>query len=140
MANRATRRNRRSSSGWAARYSRHRKAQPATTLTQNSASTAGAVNPVLSPVITPKISVASAAAPSSAPAISTRWASGSAFSGRTIAAAISAATPNTRLNQKMPRQFQPPTSAPPRTGPAASASPATAAHTPMARLRARSSV
>ena len=80
------------------------------------------MNPVLSPGMTPKISTASAAAPSIAPAMSTRCASGSAFSGKIIAAATSVAAPNTRLNQKMARQFKKPISAPPRTGPTVSAS------------------
>ena len=42
-----------------------------------------------------------------------------------------------RLNQKIARQLHTPTSAPPRTGPTASASPDTAAHTPIARDRLR---
>ena len=56
-----------------------------------------------------------------------------------IAATVSAASPNPRLNQKMPRQPHSPTSTPPTTGPAASANPDVAAHTPIARLRARAS-
>jgi hypothetical protein len=44
------------------------------------------------------------------------------------------------LNQKIPRQPNQDTSAPPNTGPTARASPDTAAHTPIARSRARCSV
>ena len=55
--------------------------------------------------------------------MSTRAAVGSAFSGRMTAATIRTASPKTRLNQKMPRQFQTPVSTPPTTGPAASANP-----------------
>ncbi len=51
-----------------------------------------------------------------------------------------ATTPKMRLNQKIARQSQRPTSAPPRTGPIASASPDTAVQTPSARALVRSSV
>jgi hypothetical protein len=101
--------------------------------------TPGAAKPVVSASMTAKVNAARAAAPSTAPEISTRRASGSALSGSSTAPAISAARPSARLNQKMPRQFQAPTRAPPMTGPAASASPDTAVHTPTARVRARSS-
>src|SRR5690349_11035926 len=87
----------------------------------------------------PKIRAASAPPPSTVPGTSTRPACGSALSGRTMAATASAARPNATLNQKIPRQFHAPTSAPPRTGPSASENPDTAAQTPSARLRLRSS-
>src|SRR5690348_18256865 len=67
--------------------------------------------------------VASAPAPRTVPAVSTRAAVGSELSGRMTAATISAASPNARLNQKMPRQLHTPVSTPPTTGPAASANP-----------------
>ena len=89
--------------------------------------------------MTAKISALRADAPKAKPGMSTRWASGSAFSGRTSTPAASAASPKARLNQKIARQFQTPTSKPPMTGPRASASPQTAVHTPTARARARSS-
>jgi hypothetical protein len=56
-----------------------------------------------------------------------------------MAATASAARPNVTSNQKIPRQLHTPTSAPPRTGPSASENPETAAQTPSARLRLRSS-
>ena len=83
--------------------------------------------------------VASAPAPRIVPAVSTRAAVGSALSGRMTAATMSAASPNARLNQKMPRQLHTPVSTPPTTGPAASANPDVAAHTPTARFLARAS-
>ena len=94
------------------------------------------------------------------PGMSTRCASGSEFSGSTIIAAISAARPKITLNQKIPRQasglgrgaiplaaaggappieVQTPMIAPPITGPRARPRPVTAAHTPRAQLRVRSS-
>ena len=72
--------------------------------------------------------------------MSTRAACGSELSGTTTAATSSASSPKNRLNQKMPRQFHAPMMAPPITGPSASASPDTAAQTPTALARARSSV
>ncbi len=86
-----------------------------------------------------KTNVASAPAPRIVPAVSTRDAVGSALSGKMTAATIRAASPNARLNQKMPRQLHTPVSTPPTTGPAASANPDVAAHTPMARFLARAS-
>jgi hypothetical protein len=86
-----------------------------------------------------KTKLARAPAPSKAPAVSTRAAAGSALSGRMIAATIRAASPKARLNQKMPRQLHVPTSTPPTTGPAASANPEVAAHTPIARPLTRAS-
>jgi hypothetical protein len=56
-----------------------------------------------------------------------------------MAATTSAARPKVTSNQKIPRQLHTPTSAPPRTGPSASENPDTAAQTPSARLRLRSS-
>ncbi len=103
-------------------------------------STPAEPKPTLSPSMIAKVSAVSAAAPSSTPVMSTRCASGSALSGSTSAPAISAASPKARLNQKIARQLQMPTSAPPITGPAARARPDTAVHTPSARVRARSSV
>ena len=96
-------------------------------------------NPADSASMIAKTKVASAPAPSSVPAVSTRAAVGSALSGRMSAATIKAASPKARLNQKMPRQFQAPMITPPMTGPAASANPDVAAHTPTARLLARAS-
>ena len=90
--------------------------------------------------MTPKTSAVSAAAPRTVPAMSTRCASGSALSGSTISPATRATSPKARLNQKIARQFHTPTSAPPMTGPTARASPDTAAQTPTARVRVRSSV
>ena len=89
--------------------------------------------------MTPKIRAANAPAPSTVPGTSTRPAPGSALSGRTMAATTSAARPKVTSNQKIPRQLHTPTSAPPRTGPSASENPDTAAQTPSARLRLRSS-
>src|SRR6478752_321801 len=86
-----------------------------------------------------KTNVASAPAPRIVPAVSTRDAVGSALSGKMTAATIKAASPNARLNQKMPRQLHTPVSTPPTTGPAASANPDVAAHTPTARFLARAS-
>ena len=86
------------------------------------------------------MSVASAPAPKSVPRVSTRPAVGSELSGTVTAAAMRAARPNTRLNQKIPRQFHAPTIAPPITGPRASASPETAAQTPIAQARSLVSV
>src|SRR6516165_4293627 len=83
--------------------------------------------------------VASAPAPRMVPAVSTRAAVGSELSGRMTAATISAASPNARLNQKMPRQLHSPVSTPPTTGPAASANPDVAAQMPTARFLARAS-
>ena len=88
----------------------------------------------------PNTRVASAPAPSTVPTVSTRAACGSELSGTTTAATSSASSPKNRLNQKMPRQFHAPMMAPPITGPSASASPDTAAQTPTALARARSSV
>ena len=110
---------------------------PPAALTQNSAMTSGAANPAVSALMIAKTRAASTPAPSSAPAVSTRCASGSALSGRITAASTRAASPKTRLNQKIARQFHRPTSAPPMTGPRASARPDTAAQTPMARSRLR---
>ncbi len=90
--------------------------------------------------MTPNSRAVSAPAPSSVPAVSTRLALGSALSGRTIPATTSAARPKMRLNQKIPRQPNQSVSAPPTTGPSASASPETAAQMPTARSRARCSV
>ena len=56
-------------------------------------------------------------------------------SGTQTAARTKATTPNPRLNQKMARQLEKPTSAPPITGPRASARPETAAQTPSASAR-----
>ena len=53
-------------------------------------------------------------------------------SGTLTAARTKATTPKPRLNQKMARQLENPTSAPPMTGPSARASPETAAQTPSA--------
>jgi len=85
-------------------------------------------------------SVASAPAPSTVPTVSTRSCRWSELSGTTIAATISATRPKKRLNQKIARQLHRPISAPPMTGPNARARPETAAQTPTARARARSSV
>src|SRR5215469_1424695 len=103
-------------------------------LRQNSAITPGEEKPEVSASMTAKISVASAAAPKTPPAMSMLLASRSAFSGRNTTPAANAATPNVTSNQKMARQSQTPTSAPPMTGPSASDSPDTAAHTPSARF------
>jgi hypothetical protein len=89
--------------------------------------------------MTAKTPAASAPAPSSVPGISTRTAWVFELSGKMIAATIRAASPNTRLNQKMPRQFQAPTITPPMTGPAASANPDVPAQIPTARLLALAS-
>ena len=140
VAKRATRRYLRSMSGWAARASRQKNATAATALTSSSPITLGAPNPAVSAVMIANTRVASTAAPSSAPAVSTRYASGSALSGRITAPSTRAARPNNRLNQKMARQFHAPTSAPPITGPSARARPDTAAQMPMARSRLRRSV
>ena len=102
--------------------------------------TSGAANPAVSASMIANTRAARTAAPISAPAVSTRCASGSALSGRIMAPSTSAASPKTRLNQKMARQFHTPTSAPPTTGPSARARPDTAAQTPMARSRLRRSV
>ena len=59
----------------------------------------------------------------------------SEVSGTATAARTKATTPKPRLNQKIARQLEKPTSAPPMTGPRASASPETAAHTPSASAR-----
>ena len=48
---------------------------------------------------------------------------------------VKATAPMNRLNQKMARQLHRPTITPPITGPRASASPDTAAHTPNASAR-----
>ena len=56
-------------------------------------------------------------------------------SGTATAASTKATTPKPRLNQKMARQLENPTSMPPMTGPRASARPETAAHTPSASAR-----
>src|SRR5947208_57312 len=101
--------------------------------------TAAEPNPADSVSMIENTNAASAPAPSRVPAVSTRFAVGSALSGRMIAATISAASPKARLNQKMPRQLHTPASTPPTTGPAASANPDVAAHTPTARLLARAS-
>src|SRR5215469_11261440 len=87
----------------------------------------------------PKISAARAPAPSTVPGTSTRPAPGSALSGRIMAATSTAARPKVTSNNMIPRQLHTPTSAPPRTGPSASEKPDTAAQTPSARLRLRSS-
>ena len=63
----------------------------------------------------------------------------SAVSGTKAAAITKLTAPNARLNQKMARQSEMPTSTPPMTGPSASASPDTAAHTPSASARIRRS-
>ena len=73
----------------------------------------GAPKPSVSPLMIANVKAVSAATPISAPAVSTRCASGSALSGSTSGPAASAASPKARLNQKMPRQLQTPTSAPP---------------------------
>jgi len=140
VRNRGTRRNRRSSRGCAARLSHQKNAAAATALRQSRLSTLGEVKPLFSPPITPKTRAVRAAAPRTVPGMSTRCASGSALSGSTIRPATSAASPKARLNQKIARQFQAPTSAPPMTGPRARASPDTAAQIPTARVRVRSSV
>ena len=139
VVNCGTRRKRRSSSGLGARRSRQVKAASRTALAHNKTITSAEPNPADSELMIANTNVASAPAPSSVPAVSTRAAVGSALSGKMIAATIRAASPNARLNQKMPRQLQTPTSTPPSTGPAASANPDVAAHTPIARLLALAS-
>src|SRR5207237_2890323 len=101
--------------------------------------TTGEPNPADSESMIANVNVASAPAPRIVPAVSTRAAVGSALSGRVTAATIRAASPKNRLNQKMPRQFHRPIRIPPTTGPAASANPEVAAHTPTARLLALAS-
>ena len=59
----------------------------------------------------------------------------SELSGTATAAMVKAITPKPRLNQKIARQLEKPTSAPPITGPSASARPETAAQTPSASAR-----
>src|SRR5215467_8068318 len=137
VPNRGTCKNLRSSSGRAARLSHQRKAAKVTALAQSSPSTSGELKPALSALMTAKISVASAAAPSTAPPMSIGRGSGSAFSGRTTAASAIAAIPKITLNQKIARHDHAYTSAPPTTGPRASADPDTAAQTPSARFRLR---
>ncbi len=61
--------------------------------------------------------------------------SGSLLSVSVTAATASESAPNPKPNQKMLRQPGPSASTPPITGPRASASPETAAHTPRARAR-----
>ena len=61
------------------------------------------------------------------------------LSGKAKAAAARARSPNVTSNQKIPRQLHAPTRVPPSTGPSASENPETAAQTPSARLRLRSS-
>src|SRR5215467_10584964 len=99
----------------------------------------GAVKPAVSPLMIANTSAASDDAPSTVPTVSTLPALGSALSGSTIAPAARTASPNVTSNQKMPRQLQSPTSSPPSTGPSASEKPETAAQTPSARFRLRSS-
>jgi hypothetical protein len=137
---RASRKNRKSSSGWAARRSLATNATASTTATQNRMMTSVAPKPAVSASMIANISAASAPAPKTVPSVSTRDAVGSELSGTVIAAAMSAARPNTRLNQKIPRQLHAPTIAPPITGPRASASPETAAQTPIAWARCLVSV
>ena len=86
------------------------------------------------------MSAASAPAPRTVPSVSTRAAVGSELSGTVTAATIRATRPNTRLNQKIPRQLHAPTIAPPITGPRASASPETADQMPIAQARSLASV
>ena len=114
-------------------------AASSTALTHSRLITSAEPKPADSESMIANTNAASAPAPSRVPAVSTRAAAGSALSGRMTAATTRAASPNARLNQKMPRQLHSPTRIPPTTGPAASASPDVAAHTPIARLRARSS-
>ena len=139
VVNCGTRKKRRSSSGSRARRSHHTNAAASTALRHSKTITPAEPNPADSASMIANTKAARVPAPSSAPTVSTRAAVGSALSGKMIAATIRAASPNARLNQKMPRQFQTPTSTPPTTGPAASANPDVAAHMPIARLRALAS-
>ena len=134
-----TRRKRRSSSGFGDRRSHQPNAANMTALRHSKAITRAEPKPADSESMIANTNVASAPAPSIVPAVSTRAAVGSELSGRMTAATISATSPKTRLNQKMPRQLHTPVKMPPTTGPAASANPEVAAHTPIARLLARSS-
>ena len=129
-----------SSSGLGVRRSQSTNATASTKAAQSSAITSGRVKLDVSASMIANTRVASAPAPSTVPTVSTRSCRWSELSGTTIAATISAARPKKRLNQKIARQLHRPTSAPPMTGPIARASPETAAQTPTARARARSSV
>ena len=140
VVNCGTRRKRRSSTGYGGPpLPPARTPRPEPRSAHSKTITVAEPNPADSASMTANTNVASAPAPSSVPAVSTRRRGGVALSGKMTAATTRAANPKTRLNQKMPRQFQAPTITPPMTGPAASANPDVAAHTPIARLLALAS-
>ena len=139
VVNCGTRRKRKSSSGFGDRRSHQPNAANMTALRHSKAITRAEPKPADSESMIANTNVASAPAPRIVPAVSTRAAVGSELSGRMTAATISAISPKNRLNQKMPRQLHTPVRIPPTTGPAASANPEVAAHTPIARLLALSS-
>ena len=97
VRNRGTRRNRTSSNGYAAVCSHHRNAIAPATVTHSSAMTCGEPKPALSASMTAKASAEIAAAPRQKPVMSTRCASGSEFSGSTIAPAIKSDRPNDQV-------------------------------------------
>src|SRR5579875_1197230 len=139
VLNSGRRRYRRSSSGCAARRSRQTNAASPTALAHSSAITSADRNPADSELMIANTNAAKVPAPRNVPAVSTRAAVGSALSGRMSAAMIRTVRPNTRLNQKMPRQLHSPIRMPPTIGPAASARPDVPAQMPIALFLALAS-
>ncbi len=111
------------------------KATPETPHRTKRARIQPAVYPDSSPWITAKEMQPKKAAPNRNPRKSMLLPCRSDDSGTLTAARTKATRPKARLNQKIARQLENPTSAPPMTGPSARASPETAAQTPRASAR-----